>query len=56
MDGVMLSRSVGFALMGGAVGATVMGCVVTLGKYGATLGVETVCYCGAVVGNCYCGW
>ena len=45
--GVMLSRLSVAALMGGAVGATVMIVVVTLGKYGATLGGET--------GRC-CGW
>ena len=45
--GVMLSRSGVAALMGGAVGATVMGGVVTLGNDGATLGGET--------GSC-CDW
>ena len=45
--GVMFSRSGVAALMGGAVGDTVMGCVVTLGKDGATLGGET--------GSC-CDW
>ena len=54
--GVMLSRSGVAALMGGAVGATVMSGVVTLGKYGATLGGETGSCCGAVVGTCCCGW
>ena len=52
----MLSHSGGAALMGGAIGATMMGGVVTLGKYGATLGGETVCCFGAVVGTCCCGW
>ena len=46
MGGVMLSCSGGAALMGGAVGATVMGGVVTLVKDRATLGGETVCCCG----------
>ena len=54
--GVMLSRLGVYALMGGAVGATMMGGVVTLVKYGATLGGETVFCCGAVVGTCCCGW
>ena len=49
MGGLMLSRSVGAALKCGAVGATVLGGVVTLGKDGATLGGEPVCCCGAVV-------
>ena len=39
--GVMLSRSGVAALMGGAVGATVMGGVVNLEKDGSTLGGET---------------
>ena len=56
MGGVILSRSGGTALMGGDVVATVMGGVVTLGKDGATLGGDTVCCCGAVVGTCCCGW
>ena len=56
MGGVMLSHSGVAALMGGAVGATVVGGFVTLGKYGATLGGETVCCCGAVLGTCCCGW
>ena len=43
----MLSRSGGAALMGGAVGATVIGGVFTIGKYQATLSGET--------GSC-CGW
>ena len=47
MGGVMLSR------LGGA---TVMGGVVTLGKYGANLGGETVCCCGSFVGTCCCVW
>ena len=42
---VMLSRSGVAALMGGAVGANVIGGVVTLGKYGATLGGETGSCC-----------
>ena len=54
--GVMLSRSGVAALMGGAVGATVMGDVVTLGKYGATLGGDTGSCCDAIVGTCCCGW
>ena len=45
--GVMLSHSGVAALMSGAVGATLMGGVVTLGKDGATLGGET--------GSC-CDW
>ena len=45
--GVILSRSDVAALMGGDVGATVMGGVVTLGNDGATLGGET--------GSC-CDW
>ena len=49
--GVMLSRSCVAALMGGAVGATVMGGVVSLGKYWATLGGETGSCCDAVVGT-----
>ena len=56
MGGVMLSRSGGATLMGGAVCATAMGGAVTLGKYGATLGGETFCCCGAVVGTYFCGW
>ena len=56
MGGVMLSFLGGATLMGGAVGATVMGGVSTLGKYGATLGGETFCCCGDVVGTCCCGW
>ena len=55
MSGVIFSPSFGAALMGGTVGATVMGGVVTLGKDGATLGGDTVCCCGAVVGTCCCG-
>ena len=55
-SGVMISHSGGAALMGGDVGATVMGGVATLGKDGVTLGGETVCYFGAVVGTCCCGW
>ena len=54
--GVMLSFSGVAAFMGGAVGATMTGGVVTLGKDGATLGGETVCCCGAIVGTCCCGW
>ena len=54
--GVMLSRSGVAALMGGAVGATVMGGVVTLGKDGATLCGEIVCCRGADVRTCCCGW
>ena len=46
MGGVMLSCSGGDDLLCGAVGATVMGGVVTLGKDGATLGGETVFCCG----------
>ena len=45
--GVMLSRLGVAALMGGAVGATLMGVVVTLGKDGTTVGGET--------GSC-CDW
>ena len=45
--GVMLYCLGVSALMGGAVGAIVMGGVLTLGKYGATLGGET--------GSC-CAW
>ena len=45
--GVMLSRLGVAALMGGDVGATVIGGVVTLGKDGDTLGGET--------GSC-CDW
>ena len=37
MGGVMLSSLGSATVMGGAVGATVMGDVITLGKYGATL-------------------
>ena len=47
MGGVMISHSGGAALMGGDVGATVMGGVVTLGKDGGTLGGE--------IGSC-CNW
>ena len=43
--GVMLSRSGVSALMGGAVGATVMGGIFTLGKDGSTLGGETCSCC-----------
>ena len=56
MGGVMLSRSGVATVMGGAVGATVMGGVITLGKDGATLGGEKFCSCGAVVESCCCGW
>ena len=56
MGGVILSRSGGATLRCGAVGATVLGDVVTLGKDGATLGGEPVCCCGAVVGTCCFGW
>ena len=49
--GAMLSRSGVAALMGDAVGATVMVGVVALGKDGATLGGETVCCCADVVGT-----
>ena len=52
---VMLSRSGVAALMGGAVCATVIGGVVTLGKDGSALGGETGRCCGAVVGTCCCG-
>ena len=45
--GVMFSRSSVATLMGGAVGATVMGGVVTLVNDGATLGGE--------IGSC-CDW
>ena len=55
MGGVMLSRSGVAALIAGAVGATVMGGVINLGKDGATLGGETVCCCGTNVGTCCCG-
>ena len=54
--GLILSRSGVSALMGVAVGATVMGGVVTLGKDGSALGGETGRCCGAVVGTCCCGW
>ena len=43
--GLMISRLGVAALMGGAVGATVMGVVVTIGKEGATLGGETGSCC-----------
>ena len=43
--GVMLSSLGVAALMGGDVGATVMGGVVTLGKDGANLGGETSSCC-----------
>ena len=56
IGGVMLSRSGVATLMGGAVGATVMGGAVTLGKDGAKIGGEKLCCCGAVVGTCCCGW
>ena len=55
IGGVMLTRTGGATMMGGAVGATVMGGVITLGTDGATLGGETICCCGAVVGTCCCG-
>ena len=55
-DGVMLSRLGGATMMGGVVVATVLGVVINLGKDGATLGGETFCCCGAVVGTCCCGW
>ena len=42
MGGLMISRSVGAALKCGAVGATMLGGVVTLGKDGATLGGDIV--------------
>ena len=56
MGGVMLSCLVGAALMGNDACVTVMGGVVTLVKDGSTLGGETVCCCGAIVGTCCCGW
>ena len=39
--GVMLTRSGDAAVMGVTFGVTVMGCIVTLGIDGATLGGET---------------
>ena len=56
MCGLILTRLGVATVMGGAVGATMMGGVITLGKYGATLGGETFFCCGAVVGTCCCGW
>ena len=49
--GVMLSRLGVAALMGGAVGATVMGGVVALGKDGATLGGDTGSCCDWIVAH-----
>ena len=49
MGGVMLTRTGCATVMGGAVGATMMGGVITLGKDGATLGGETIFFC------CRCG-
>ena len=54
--GVMLSLLGVAALIGGAVGATVMGGVFTLGKHRATLDGDTGSCCDAVVGTCCCGW
>ena len=54
--GVMLSRSGVAALMGGTVGVTMMGGIVTLGNYGATLGGEIGSCCDDFVGTCCFGW
>ena len=54
--GIIISRSGVAALIGGAVGATVMGGVFTLGKHRATLDGDTGSCCDAVVGTCCCGW
>ena len=52
----MLSWSGVTAVMGGTFGVTVMGGIVTLGNYGATLCGETGSCCDAFVGTCCCGW
>ena len=52
----MLSRSGVAALMGGTVGVTVMGGIITLGNDGATLGGEIDSCCDAFVGTFCCGW
>ena len=54
--GLMLSRTGVAALMGGTVGVTLMGGIVTLGNNGATLGGETGRCWDAFVGICCCGW
>ena len=52
----MLSRSVVAAVMGGTFGVTVMGGIVALENYGATLGGETGSCFDSSMGTCCCGW